>query len=440
MLYRFLRLIVGLGIRMYYREIRVIHPEHLQQEGPVILIANHPNTLMDAWIMGFINRRRVHFMAKATFFSSPFKRKLLGALGMIPINRKSDGVTTGVSNRDSFEACYELLERGEILVVFPEGSSYLERRLREIKTGTARIALEVEKRNHGKLGLKVIPVGLNYMSADTFRGRVMAHVGKPIVVAAFVKEYQTNQGIAAKKLTERFRMELSRVFVTMDDETKEKLVHQLSYLFDSRYTSDEEKGVQQSIGLLKQIQDRLDEVSLTAPWRLEEISERASELIKSLNFFGIRPDFLDRPYRVTLYLRQTIQSWLFLLLTIPVFIFGFLHNALTYYFIGWLVPRLTREVEYHAPLVVLIGLLLYPLTYIGWCFAFNSLFSPSWFLLLLYTSTLPMSGFFAHFFLRYIRHLLSKQQFSRFARRRRAVFSQLKNQRDSLKELIINDK
>src|ERR1044071_9843594 len=149
MLYRILKVIVGLGIRIYYREIRVVNQENLDHGGPLILIANHPNTLMDAWIMGFINRRRVHYMAKATFFNSPFKRSILRAIGMIPINRKSDGTTAGVNNRDSFEACYELLERGEILVIFPEGTSYLERRLREIKTGTARIALEVESRNDG---------------------------------------------------------------------------------------------------------------------------------------------------------------------------------------------------------------------------------------------------------------------------------------------------
>lgn len=439
MLYRFLKLIVGLGIRIYYREIRVIHAENLEHDGPLILIANHPNTLMDAWIMGFINRRRVHFMAKATFFNSPLKRKVLGALGMIPINRKSDGTTAGVTNRDSFEACYELLENGGILVIFPEGTSYLERRLREIKTGTARIALEVEARNEGHLDLKVIPVGLNYLKADSFRGSVMAHVGKPITVDNFLEEYRTNQGIAAKKLTERFRKELSRVFVTMDDETKSTLVHQLTFLFDTRYANEDEKGVQQSIGFLKQIQGRLDELSVAAPWKIEEISEQTTDLLKSLSFFGIRPDFLDRPYRSLLYLRQTIQSWLFLLVTIPLFLFGFVHNCLPYFAIGKLVPRLTKEVEYHAPLVVLLGLLFYPLTYIGWCILFDALFDTSWLILLIYAGALPLTGLFAHFFLRYIRHLLSKQQFSRFAKRRRAVFTQLKNQRDALKDLIFNE-
>lgn len=438
MLYRFLKLIVSIGIRTYYREIRVINQEQLNQDGPLLLIANHPNTLMDAWIIGFVTKRRVHYMAKATFFSSPFKRKLLNALGMIPINRSQDKVTGGVKNSDSFEACYQLLEQGDILVIFPEGSSYLERKLREIKTGTARIALEAENRNDGQLGVQVIPIGLNYISADRFRGRVMVHVGKPIAVAGLLEEYRKNQGIAAKKLTDRFRTELSRVFVTIDDANKEKLVSELTYLFDSRY-SKEEHGVRQSIGLMKTIQQRLEELTVSSPWKMAEIQEHSSELLQSLQFFGIRPDFLDRPYRSMLYFRQAVQSWLFLILTIPVFLIGFFHNALPYYGIGTLVPRITKEVEYHAPLVVLLGIVLYPLTYFGWCVLANTVFHPSWTILLIYAGILPFTGLFAHFFLRYMRHLTSKQHFSRFAKRRRAVFQQLKKQRDELHAIVFHD-
>ena len=61
---------------------------------------------------------------------------------MIPINRPMDNRTEGVSNTDSFEACYKILSEGKTLVIFPEGNSVMERFLRELKTGTARIALE----------------------------------------------------------------------------------------------------------------------------------------------------------------------------------------------------------------------------------------------------------------------------------------------------------
>lgn len=438
MLYRILKAIISFGMRHYYREIKVVNQQLLDKEtGPLIIIANHPNTLMDAWMVGFANRRRVHFMAKATFFNSPFKRKLLGALGMIPINRKSDGAVSGVNNKDSFEACYQLLEKGEILVVFPEGTSFLERKLREIKTGTARIALEVERRNQGKLGLKVVPIGLNYISADSYRGKVLVQVGRPIELDDLWKEYEVNQGNAAKLLTERFRVELSRVFVNMDDSAREGLVEQLRNLFVTKYTNVAD--VAGEMNFMKSVQNRLEEYSLTTPWKLDEIQTETSHVFASLQFLGIKPDFLDRPYRPVLFLRQFIQSWLFVIGTVPIFLIGFIHHVLPYWFIGWIVPKMTKEVEYHAPLSILFGLLLYPLNYVGFGLLAHFLLELTWWQTLIYLASLPLLGTFAHFYMRYMHHLNSKQRFGRFARRRSAILQNLREQREQLKDLIFRD-
>ncbi|PWL27779.1 MAG: hypothetical protein DCO96_10775 [Fluviicola sp. XM-24bin1] len=113
MLYRLLKIIVGVGIRLFYRQVRVIGREHLETRGPKIILANHPNTLMDAWMIGHICNQRIYYMAKGTFFNAALKRWALGSLGMIPVNRMVDSKTDGVSNADSFEACYKLLEEGK---------------------------------------------------------------------------------------------------------------------------------------------------------------------------------------------------------------------------------------------------------------------------------------------------------------------------------------
>ena len=162
MLYRLLKFIIGVGIRLYYKEIRVKNVEQLPQNSPLIIIANHPNTLMDAWVIGMICKQPIYYMAKATLFNSKFKLKLLKSLNMVPINRQGEGRVDGVRNEDSFGECYKILNEGKTLVIFPEGTSYKERVLRKLKSGTARIALEAEHRQKGKLGLKVVAVGLNY--------------------------------------------------------------------------------------------------------------------------------------------------------------------------------------------------------------------------------------------------------------------------------------
>jgi 1-acyl-sn-glycerol-3-phosphate acyltransferase len=439
MLYRLLKAIVWLGIRIYYREIQVLNSKHLSQSGPTIIIANHPNTLMDAWIMGYINRRKVHFVAKSTFFNSPIKRKLLHALGMIPLNRKADSVVSGVNNKDSFEACYKVLEEGGVLVIFPEGTSFLERQLRELKTGTARIALEVEKRNGGQLNLQIVPVGLNYIDADRFRGKVNVQVGKPIQISPILLEqYKVHQGIAAKQLTAQFRTELNRVFVTIDDNRKEKLIDGLRGLFDTKYQQNK-VGVANSIQLIDRLKQRLDEFLLTAPWKIDAIEEQLISLNQQLASTGIRADFLDRTYRKNLYSRQFVQSVLFLLLTFPLFLFGWLHNNIPYEFIGRIVPKLSKDIEYHAPLTVLLGLVIYPINYLIMSYVLSWLLPLTFWEFALYFIAMPISGFFAHFYLRTYHHMRSKRKFSRFARERKVLFEEIKRARNELKALIYND-
>lgn len=438
MLYRLLKAIVWTGVRLFYREVKIVNKHYLNFDGPAIIIANHPNTIMDAWMMGYANDRRVYFMAKSTFFSSPFKKKILNALGMIPINRKSDGAVAGVNNKDSFEACYSLLEKGEILVVFPEGTSYLERKLRELKTGTARIALEVEKRNQGKLGLKIVPIGLNYIDASSYRGKVMVHVGKPFKIDSNDLElYATSAGKAAKSLTEEFRVALSRVFVSLEDSEKEKLSEEIAFIIDDRKQRGK-KGVNQSIRLLQKISAGLDEMSLTAPYKLEEAKQITQELLESIRFLGIRPDWIGRKYRSTMYSRQMVQSVLFLLLTLPVALFGLLHNFIPYYFIGWILPRITRDEEYHAPLAILMGLILYPLIYAGFAVGF-SFFGFGFWVLLAYLVALPLTGIFAHFYARYWRHIGSKFRFTQILRKRRQIFEDLKAKKARLNSLILGE-
>ena len=153
MLYKLLKSIIGLGLRLYYREIKITNGVHLQTKGAKIIIANHPNTIIDAWVLTMLCKEPIYYMAKGVFFNTPIRRKLLNSLGLIPVNRATDNKTSGVSNEDSFEMCYRVLEEGKTLVVFPEGTSTQERLLRELKSGTARIALQTEFRNKGKLGL-----------------------------------------------------------------------------------------------------------------------------------------------------------------------------------------------------------------------------------------------------------------------------------------------
>ena len=436
MLYRFLKLIVGLGIRLYYREIRIKNREFLETRGPKIIVANHPNTLMDAWIIGYICNERIYYMAKGTFFNTRLKRWILGGLGMIPVNRKSDVKVTDFSNEDSFEACYRLLEEGKILVIFPEGNSYKERLLRKLKSGSARIALQAELRNDKKLGLRIIPIGLNYIQPEKFRSSVLANVGAPIDPVPYVDLFREDNLKAARQLTEEFRVGLSRLLVNSEQKEEEGLVEGIVDLLSSEYIKTTDRGVERDVNQMRTVFAQMNAIRVSQPWKIREIELLVDSLKLRIKDLNLKSDFLDRKYRTSLFVRQLVSSFVVLLLGLPLFLFGLLHNYMQYKIIDVIVRRFVSDVEYYAPLSVLLSLLMYPLFYVGFMMAGSLFFDMHVWWKWGYFLSMPLSGLFAYYYAQYYRHISFKRNYVFLMRKRKSDIETLKRERESLRKLV----
>jgi 1-acyl-sn-glycerol-3-phosphate acyltransferase len=393
--YRLLKLLIGIGIRLYYKEIKVKNRQFLEHDGPIIIIANHPNTLMDAWMVGQICKQPIHFMAKGTFFNSRFKRWILGSLNMIPINRSVDEKIDGVSNTDSFEACYKVLEAGKILVIFPEGNSMMERQLRVLKTGTARIALEVEKRNGGKLNLKVIPMGLFYSKAEKFRSSVLISVEQGLFVKDYLEEYTVNTSLAARKLTDKFRIHLERVIVSTESSEQEKLLEDILGIMKNTW---KQHYIEDNAVHLQEIKQRVEEIQLLQPYLLDEIQNLVNTIIWQTTKLEIKTDFLDKRFRSQRYLSQLFLSIVFILLGLPLYIFGFINSVIPYKLTDLLMTKLVKDIEYYAPIAVLLGLVIYPLNYCFFLWVGSQLFDFNLFGKIIYFFAMPITGMFAYHF------------------------------------------
>ncbi|MDX1651292.1 MAG: lysophospholipid acyltransferase family protein [Brumimicrobium sp.] len=436
MLYRILKFFLGIGIRLYYKEIRIKNKHNLPQKGPLIIIANHPNTLMDAWVVGMICKQPIYYMAKATLFDSKFKLKMLRSLNMIPINRQGEGKTEGVDNTDSLSECYKVLTEGKTLLIFPEGTSYQERVLRKLKTGTARIALETELLNQGNLGLKVVAVGINYSHPEKFRSNILVDIDKPRGVTDYLEEYKKEGISAARKLTAQFRTRLEHVLLTTETQEEENLMSALFDLLNSRYNGKGRKGVSGEVTQMKEIKDRIDEIKILQPWLLEEIKIKVKSMRWKLEKLRIKADFLDRRFRSTMFFRQIFTSVLFILIALPVAFFGILHNILQYLFTDWLVPKLSKDIEYYAPLAILVGIVLYPVSYAAFLFSANYFFGFKGLDLLLYFILMPLTGIFAYWFMRYLKHISYKWQYMLLMTDRKQMLKDLQEERVRLKRLI----
>lgn len=435
MLYGFLKILLRIGMFFYYRRLTFKGREHLNYEGPKVLIANHPNTIMDAWIVGAASREPVYFMAKGTFFNTPLKRRFLHALGLIPINRSSDGKVDGVSNEDSFEQCYRLLESGKTLAIFPEGSSYAERFLRKLKSGTARIVLQTEERNEGKLGVKVIPIGIVYQQPDKFRSSVLVRVGKPIDPLPYLELFRQDRLKAARLLTDQFRAGLTELLVAADSKVAETLTDKIAATLDNAYVGSGPR-FERRIELLSAINGRVHWIERNDPEQFRQIEELTDRVYWQIERLAIKSSFLDRRFRSTMFIRQLLTSVIGLTLALPIYLYGFIHHIIPFKISEWLMKKLVAEVEYYAPIAILFGLLLYPLTYWGWITLFNHFTDLPLIWSYLYFLSLPFSGLLAYSFFMYYQHISFKWKYILLMIDKRDAMDLLKEDRETLRNLV----
>jgi glycerol-3-phosphate O-acyltransferase/dihydroxyacetone phosphate acyltransferase len=184
-LHLILKNIIKISIAIFFQKIEIRHGENVPERGPVVFVANHPDSTMDAFVMCAVTKRKVYYLAHAGLFANKLIAWLLRSFGVIPVYRPSGRSDEIERNRKAFQECYEVLERGEIIGVFPEGISDMPRHLKKIKTGAARIVLESEKRNNYKLGVTVIPIGLYFFSRSRFRSKVLVNVGRALDLQPF---------------------------------------------------------------------------------------------------------------------------------------------------------------------------------------------------------------------------------------------------------------
>ena len=210
MIYRIIRELIRLAAHVFFRRIELVGLENIPEGGATIFFGNHPNSLLDPGLITAFGERKIHFAAKDTLFSQPMVGGLFKRLGAIPIKRRKDHPDGPLNNNEAFSALYELLEEGGAMGIFPEGISHNGVQLAELKTGAARIALEMQSRG---VDIALVPSGLNYLKRGRFRSTVLIQFGEPIDVNEWIKVQDQPD---ARGLTDHMELHLRALTVNAE--------------------------------------------------------------------------------------------------------------------------------------------------------------------------------------------------------------------------------
>jgi 1-acyl-sn-glycerol-3-phosphate acyltransferase len=200
-LYRAVRaLVVGL-CRLLFRET-FEGLEHVPADGPFVLAPVHRSNLDFALVAG-VTRRRLRYMAKAEVWKSKPLGRLVEMLGGFPVHR-------GSADREALRTSMAVIEGGEPLVLFPEGSRRSGPVVEDLYEGAAYVA--------ARTGVPIVPVGIGGSERAMQKGRKLPRPVKVhVVVGPPIHPPPPGEGARVPRrvvheLTEQLRVEVQRLF------------------------------------------------------------------------------------------------------------------------------------------------------------------------------------------------------------------------------------
>lgn len=427
-LYYLLKGLTKVALRGFYGRITILNRERFKMDkGPYILVSNHPNTLLDPLLSGIWVNRIIFFLANASLFKTPFQNWFFSTFYCIRIERPTDVDGRPLQNDHSFALCDLHLNRNGVLYIAPEAYSFKGRKLMPLKTGTARIALSAESKGNFELGLKILPVGLNYESPYDFRSDVLIRVGEPLTVEAFKAVYREDSYGAVRQVTDLLETRLRELIITTRDEEEDELLARLETMIQHQEPVGKTEQHFRARRLLSGLQQKKDkEATEWNTW-----NTRVHDYFDRLNATGLSDRDIARPGNCHL-LRRSVLA----LLSLPFFAYGWINNLLPAFIPAWMVRKLKLAVEYDATVKILTGLVTFPF------FFFLQYKVVSWLLPwpypLLYLLSLVPMGLWAWELKKRYDRLRFSWRFERLRRRRPDKVRELVRQRSDLMEWVEN--
>ncbi len=411
--------------KFFYRKVIVIGRENINPEDHLIYAPNHQNALMDALAVLFAQDRPLVFLARADIFKKNFIASILYFLKILPVYRIRDGYDNLKSNDWIFDKTIDVLKNKVGLVILPEGNHEGMRRLRQLKKGICRIAFQADEATNFTMNIKIIPVGLEYSNYSRIRQVLTVVFGKPIEVSQFYESYGKNPQRAMNELREKLSEEMQQIMVHIESANDYEAIDELRSIINGKFSDDKTTP--------KLFRDRMLINSLN---RLKSTSSDLYNKICSLSLKvknGAKA--LKCDYRLLEKKRHTLPGMIggifTLLLTFPLFVYGFVFN---YLFIS--IPNFSlkniRDVQFHSSvrygISLFMALVIMPV-YLILSFVF---FHPWWMAVAVFFS-IPFAGLFSWSYHLLFRRVSGGLRIRSYVRNNNKEYSDL---RENFNELI----
>ncbi len=363
--------VLGAGVArtacgVFFRSVEVTGRVPEPGEGPFLVVANHPNGIVDPTILVGYLPRPPRFMASRFLWTIPPLRPFLALGGVIPVTRVKDTATEGPADAsltvdETFARCHAELKTGAWVALFPEGHSHDQPHLQAMKTGAARIALDAVHR-HGIATLRILPTGLVFDDKAIFRSKVLVTIGDPIEPP----NVPASDRVAVRALTGRIEAGLRAVTLNWTAWEEARLLNRVMAIFE-RPVLEVPTGAPSSdrVAVLQAYTERFRELKVSRPGETAAIAQAVDRYDRLLRKLRLRDGQVAATYPATAVLAFTARSLFHWTLGLPIAVIGYLLNAVPYRLVGMLSDRFARTQDAFASYKLYAALVFYPVAWLG---------------------------------------------------------------------------
>lgn len=435
--YELLRTYVRFALWLSHKRIVVTGRKQIPLGKPIIFAGNHQNALMDSLAIVCSNPSQSVWLARADIFKSKVARPILKFMKMVPVYRIRDGKDNLANNEQIFASVTRLLENNDTTALFPEAAHSGRRQMLPHKKAIPRIALEAENKNHFNLGLQIVPVGIFYSHYWDFNRTVIVQYGAPIEVDKYQKEYVSNPQKAMLVLRDEIHDRLVPLTMQINSIPYYQDYENIRQVAGKSYSKTQQFNGNKDLQLFHAENDlikKLESLESNQPETFNQLIEKSRSYFSTL---------AQRELTDWIIQNSENASWgsLFLrilgvLITLPIFIFGLVFNALPFFIPRNLLRKKVKDTAFISTFYFATGLLIFPVFYLiesGILLALTN----SWLIAAVALLLMPFAGKAAYKLLMFYQCVCAELRFLTGTKSFRTSVKTLINQRIELVDLII---
>ena len=350
----------------FFKECLIVGRDNIPPPGtPIFVIANHQNSVNDALLIVsmFKDYRQPVSLARGDFFLNDTVARIFRFWRVMPTFRARDGGKSDImKNLETFKIASGILKKGGVIVMFPEAMHQQGRFLGTFKKGVPRVCFGAEEAADFNLNLQILPVNLHYSCIRNFREKALIEIGKPFGFSELLELYKNSPNEAYLKFNEKARAVLQDMVLHIDDKENYNEYDFLREMirgyrikkyykkFDYYDEFKEEKKVIAEIDALKE----------NTPEKFQTLMNETKEYSTMLDKMNFKDYLVNK--KIT-GLGLIAQSLLRIIL-FPIFLFGFINNAIPCGIANLLTKKIPDKV-FIGTFRFILGFVLFPIWYLA---------------------------------------------------------------------------